>query len=273
MDRTIQAERAETLRRLHGGEGRLLVFVNVWDAASARVVEDAGFPAIATGSAGVAYALGYADGQRVPLEEMIAAVGRIARAVKLPVTADAEAGYGDVAATTRGLIEAGAVGLNLEDLESGTLVPLAEQVERVRKVIETGVECRVPVVLNARTDIFLASIGDPATMLQRTIERLRAFESAGADCVFVPGVKDEETIARLVESVDVPVNILATVGSPPISRMKELGVGRISVGSGPMRAAMAVTRRIAIEMRERGTYSGFTTETIGYPEMQNLFGA
>lgn len=273
MDPTTSALRAEALRRLHAPERRPLVFVNVWDAASARIVEDAGFPAIATGSAGVAYALGYADGQRVPRDEMIAAVQRIARVVRIPVTADVEAGYGDVPATTRGLIEAGAVGLNLEDMEDGTLVPLDAQVARIHAVIGIGRECGVPVVLNARTDIYLAQVGDPATMLARTVERIRAFAAAGADCVFVPGVRDEVTIASLVSSASVPVNILATAGSPSIARMKELGVGRISVGSGPMRAAMALMRRIAVEMRDCGTYHGFTDETVPYPEMQKLFGA
>ena len=271
MADSTKAARAAALREMHRGDARPLVFVNVWDAASARIVEEAGFPAIATGSAGIAYSLGYADGQRVPARKMMDAIARIARAVNVPVSADVEAGYDDVAETTRALIEAGAVGLNLEDMEGDTLVPLPRQLEKIAAVIRTGREAGVAVVLNARTDIYLAQLGDPAQRFDAAVERLRAYRDAGADSLFVPGVRDEETIGRLVEAVEAPVNILATAGTPPIARLRELGVARVSVGSGPMRAAMALTRRIAAEMRDQGTYAAFTGETISYPEANALF--
>lgn len=256
---------ATRFRQLHGPEDRPLLLCNIWDAGSARIVEAAGYPALATGSAGVAFSLGYADGQKIPFQEMMDAVARIVRAVDVPVSADIEAGYGDVAATARGLIDAGAAGMNLEDLEDGKLVPLDQQVERVRQARDSGL------VVNARTDIYLAGIGDAGSRFDRTVERLRAFAAAGADSVFVPGVRDEATIAALVRSVDVPLNVLATTGSPTVTRLRELGVGRISVGSGPMRATMALTRRIALELRNTGDWESFTKDTLSYADANALF--
>ena len=258
--------KAQRLRELHSQPYLPLVFANVWDAASARIVQAAGYPAIATGSAGVAFALGYADGQKVPASEMIGAVARIVRAVEVPVTADVEAGYEDAVDTARALLDVGAVGLNLEDFD-GELVPLDRQIEKIRSIRAATPE----IVINARTDIFLEEIGHPSTRLDRTVERMRAFERAGANCLFVPGVKDEATIAALVKAVALPVNILAVAGSPSIGRLHELGVGRVSVGSGPMRAVMALTRRIAIELKERGTYESFTRDTIPYAQANALF--
>ncbi len=256
---------ATRFRELHEPEGRPLLLCNIWDAGSARIVEAAGYPALATGSAGVAFSLGYADGQTIPFQEMMAAVARIVRAVEVPVSADVEAGYGDVEATARELINAGAAGMNLEDLEDGKLVPLDQQVDRIRRARDSGL------VVNARTDIYLAGIGDAGSRFDRTVERLRAFAAAGADCVFVPGVRDEATIAALVRSVDVAVNILATAGSPTAGRLRELGVARISVGSGPMRATMALTRRIALEMRNSGEWDSFTNDTIPYADANAIF--
>lgn len=262
---------AGRLRELHQRPHWPLVLPNAWDAASARIFEAAGFAAIATSSAGVAYSLGYPDGQRVPRPEMIDAVRRIAQAVCVPVSADVEAGYDDAAATAQGLIEAGAAGLNIEDIEGDTaeaLVPLDRQLHKLR-----AVRAAAPgIVLNARTDIYLAQVGDPASRFDRVAERLRAFEAEGADCVFVPGVRDEETIGRLAAVVSVPLNILVVAGSPPISRLRELGVGRVTQGSGPMRACMGLTRRIAEELRDHGTYRGFLDGAIPYAEMNGLFG-
>jgi 2-methylisocitrate lyase-like PEP mutase family enzyme len=258
--------KARLLKKLHLKPNWPSVFVNVWDAGSARIVEAAGFAAIATGSAGISFSLGYPDGQCLSASEMIDAVARIVRAVKIPVTADVEAGYGDPARTASLLFEAGAVGMNLEDFEDW-LVHLDQQVERIRAVRSATPE----MVINARTDVYLAEVGEPESRFERTVERIQAFEAAGADCVFVPGVKDEETIQGLVQAVKIPVNILATEGTPPIARLHELGVGRVSVGSGPMRATMALMRRIAIEIRDEGTYEGFTRDTISYADANALF--
>lgn len=244
-----QAEKAEIFRALHHGP-QILVLPNVWDATSARLIEDAGFPALATTSAGIANSLGYPDGERIPAAEMLAVVKRIAGCVHVPVTADLEAGYGDAAATAAGLIASGAIGLNLEDAGGDTALH-AERIATVRRV---GREHGVNLVINARTDLYLNRIGDPASRFDLACSRLRAYIGAGADCVFVPGVTDEETIRRFVEALRFPLNVLAMKGTPPIARLQEIGVARVSAGSGLFRAAMGLTSRIAQELKTSGTY-------------------
>jgi len=242
--------------------GDVLVLANVWDAASARIVEDAGFPALATTSAGIAFAQGFPDGQKISPGEMLKAVARIAAAVGVPVTADVEAGYGsapeDAARTARGVIEAGAVGLNFEDATGDPARPLFDlplQLERIRAICETSRKIGVPLVLNARTDVYLAQVGDPATRYDESLRRLSAYRDAGADCVFVPGIRDTDTMRRIVGDLKCPVNILAVPGSPSISELAAMGVRRISLGSGPMRAAMGVVLRLVDELKTSGTYS------------------
>ena len=253
-------------RELHQGP-KILVLPNAWDAASARIFETAGFPAIATTSAGVANSLGYADGQRISREEMLDAVRRIVKAVSVPVTADVESGYDDPLATAQALVDLGAVGMNLEDTKGeASLVDLAGQV----KLIES-IRSNTDLVINARTDIFLFSIGDPATLFERTVERLKAYRQAGADSLFVPGVRDPEIIGRLTRAVDGPINILAVAGSPSISELERMGVRRVTVGSGAMRATMGLTRRIAEELRDRGTYTSFTDGAMDYITANRLF--
>jgi len=256
-----QTKKASAFRAMHSGK-EILLLPNVWDVASARIVEEVGLGAIATTSAGIAFSLGYPDGQKISREEMMAAVARIARSVRVPVTADVEAGYGntpeDAARTAQGVIEAGAVGLNLEDAASDPGTPLIElplQLEKIRAVREAAASLKVPLVLNARTDVYLLQVGDPAKRYDEAVRRLRAFRDAGADCVFLPGVRDAATIGRLVSDLQCPVNILAGPGSPSVPELQKLGVARVSLGSGPMRATLGLLRRLAEELRKAGTYS------------------
>lgn len=252
--------KANAFRALHH-TGKVLLLPNVWDVASARMIEEAGFPAIATTSAGIAFSLGYPDGQKIPRHEMLAAVARIARAVKVPVTADVEAGYGerpeDAAQTVREVIEAGAVGMNFEDGTDDPQRPLLDlplQLERIRAVRETALKSGVPLVLNARTDVYLSQVGPPETRYDRTLQRLQAFRDAGADCVFAPGMREPTTIRQLVNDVQCPLNILAGPGSPPVLELEKLGVARVSLGSAPMRATLGLLRRMADELNASGTY-------------------
>ncbi len=269
--------KAETLRALHV-PGRPLVLVNAWDAASAAVIARAGAVAIATTSAGAANALGQADGQRITRSEMLAAVRAITGAVVLPVTADMEAGYGDTPddaeSTARGVLEAGAVGLNLEDTCDDSAEPLLS-IERfvlkIRAVRSVAAETGIPVVLNARTDVFIASVGDPATRLALSLERGRAYLDAGADCIFVPAVTDPGQIAALVEGIGGPVSVLAGPGSPTLADLATLGVARISVGSGPYRAALALAERIAEEAYDEGTLAAMITAQVPFSGLQALF--
>ena len=260
MPNPEQKKKAEAFLAMHTGSGAVLL-PNVWDVASARIIEEAGYQAIATTSAGIAFAQGFPDGQKIPADQMIAVVAHIASAVRVPVTADVEAGYGqrpeDAARTARNVVDAGAVGMNFEDATGDADHPLTEltlQLERIHAIREAAENTSVPLVLNARTDVYLLQIGDPAKRYDEAVRRLAAFHDAGADCVFVPGVRDAETIGRFVADLKCPVNILGMPGSPSVPELVGLGVKRISLGSGPMRASMGFLRRLAEEVKASGTY-------------------
>jgi 2-methylisocitrate lyase-like PEP mutase family enzyme len=276
MNVRVQAEKAEQFRKLHHGP-RMLLLPNAWDVASARILEECGHPAIATTSAGIAYSLGYSDGQRISRGEMLEVVGRIARAVRIPVTADLEAGYGttvkDMAETVKAAIEAGAIGMNLEDVtgdDESSQVALPLQVEKIRGIRETAKSLGVPFVLNARTDIYLMPIGPEPTRFERTVERLRAYRDAGADCLFIPGLYDRDTIAKLVKAVEAPLNILANPACPPLAELEKIGLARVSSGSGIMRAAMGTVQRIAKDMLEARSCEMMFAGATPYIELQRM---
>jgi len=274
-----QRDTANHLRSLHQ-RGNPLVLVNAWDAASARIFEEAGSSAIATTSAGLASSLGYADGQDLPWTELVACVGRITRVVKLPVTTDVEAGYADsnedLKHNVLELIKAGAVGLNLEDSLPGSnpkkLLAQDQQVAKVRAVRAAGDAAGVPIVINARTDAYWADLKQgEEKRIAETVARGRAYLQAGADCIFIPGAADLEVISRLVKGIDGCINILAVRGTPSIPELAKAGVARVSVGSGAARATLALAREIASELLGRGTYSSFTEKAVPYPEVNRLF--
>ena len=276
MDIRTQAAKAEQFRKLHHG-AKLLFLPNAWDVASARILEEAGHAAIATTSAGIAYSLGYADGQIISRDEMLSMVARIAHAVRVPVTADLEAGYGTtpkaIAETVKAAIEAGAIGMNLEDLsgdEKNPLVELPRQIEKIQAAREAASALGVPFVLNARTDVYLAAIGSEETRFERTVERLRAYRKAGADCVFAPGMTDLQTIAKLVKAVEAPLNILATPACPPVAELEKAGVARVSTGSGIMRAAMGVAQRVAKEMIEGRSCQSMFEGAMPYLDLKRM---
>ena len=190
-----QKKKAEAFRAMHTGTGAVLL-PNVWDVASARIIEEAGFQAIATTSAGIAFAQGFPDGQKIPADQMITTVAHIASAVRVPVTADVEAGYGqrpeDAARTACNVIDAGAVGMNFEDATGDSDSPLTEltlQLERLRAIRETAEELRVPIVLNARTDVYLLQIGDPSQRYDEAVQHyLVALRSDPANVSWLVGV-------------------------------------------------------------------------------------
>ena len=275
MDTADLRAKAEALHALHV-PGQPLLLLNAWDGASAVVIAAAGARAIATTSAGAANALGHGDGQRITRAQMLSTVAPIAAAVDLPVTADMEAGYGDepadAAATARGVLEAGAVGLNLEDTCGGDepLLSIERFVAKIAAVRAVGTETGVQLVLNARTDVFIGEVGDPATRLPRAIERGQAFLAAGADCVFVPAVADPRLIAALVEGIGGPVSVLAGPSSPSLTELAALGVARISVGSGPYRAVLALARRMAEAAYGEGTLDAMIADQIPFAEVEAL---
>ena len=281
MDRDQLRKKAETLRQLHHGPD-ILVLPNVWDIAGARIVEEAGYPAIATTSAGVAFALGYPDGEKISRDEMLDVVGRIARRVRVPVTADLEAGYGpepaDTAETIRRAMDGGVVGANIEDGTHRREQPLCSMnlaVARIHAARRAADTAGVPFVINARTDSYLAAriFNQPqdAKCFDDTVHRGRAYREAGADCIFIPGLADRDTIGRLVAAIGAPINILAGPGSPSVPELKALGVARVSVGGAIMRATLGLVQRAAAELRSGGTF-GFADGAVTQADMNRKLG-
>ncbi len=243
------AAQAERLRSLHHAD-QPLVLPNAWDTGSAIAVERAGAQAVATSSSGVSEALGYDDGEQIPASEMFLMVLRMAGAIRVPVTADLEAGYGLPAELlVERLLQAGAVGLNLEDTDRSGPEPrlgsLDLQAERIAAVRAASIRLRVPIVLNARIDVFLRGEGELRARVGAAIERANAYLAAGADCVYPIGLADAGSISRLVQRVDGPVNILLRDGAPSLRRLRNMGVRRVSVGGGLWRQAMDGTEDLA----------------------------
>ena len=257
---TSTPERASALLDLHT-DPTLLTLVNVWDVASARVVaQTAGTTALATASHAIAAMYGYEDGEHIPRDLMLEAVGRVADAVDLPVTADLEAGYGDSAETVRRAIGLGVVGCNIED----QMKPLAEATGVVQAVLQAAAAEGVPdFVLNARTDAFLrAGDRDPDAVLADAIERGRAFLDAGAPVVFVPGRLVEAQVVALVEAFGPQrLTMLPVPGAPSLARLEELGVARVSFGPFPQRVALTALQEM-VEGVVRGEGIPVGTRTL-----------
>jgi 2-methylisocitrate lyase-like PEP mutase family enzyme len=277
IDSALARQKAEQFRRMHHG-GHILVLPNAWDAASAVTLEQEGFDAIATTSAGVAWTLGYPDGQRISRDEMLGVAARIAGVVRVPVSADLEAAYaatpGAVADTMREAIAAGVAGVNFEDSTGRAEQPLEDierQVEKIRAICEATKAAGVPLVLNARVDTYLRPAADEPARFAETVRRAQAYREAGADCIFVIGLRNGETIGRLVREIPAPLNILTGAGAPSIAELEQLGVARVSFGSGIMGAALGFVRRIARELRDHGSYAALTEGAVSGGEMNKRF--
>jgi 2-methylisocitrate lyase-like PEP mutase family enzyme len=219
---------------------------------SARLFVAAGFDAIATTSGGVAWALGYADGEQTPSAEVVAATARIVRAAQVPVTADIEAGYGEtpdaVMKSVTEIIRAGAVGVNLEDgtPHGGTPIRnLSDAADRIRAAREAARAAAIPIVINARTDLYLRNIGDEAARFDETVARGKAYLAAGADCFYPITLRDPPTIARLVKALAAPININVRAGLPSVAELEALGAARASTASAVSLMAMVTTRQVA----------------------------
>lgn len=254
------AAKADLLRRLHAGPG-MLVLPNAWDAASARVLEAAGFPAIATSSNAVAATLGLEDHEQAPADEMFAAAARITAAVKVPVTVDLEAGYGlPPEEFIRRAIAAGAAGFNFEDTDhhgSGALLPAGPQAEMVAALKEASRKAGVDLVLNARVDPLLQRTGDRDEQFAEAVRRARLYREAGADCIYPFGFYDEEMTVALVQAIDAPVNVVAG-GALPLTRLAEIGVRRVTFASRLFRQQMAAFTEVATALR-----ASYTTNMDG----------
>ena len=251
-DPALLAVRAATLRALHHAP-EPLVLPNAWDAASARMVAEAGFPAVATTSSGVAACLGWEDGEQTPPVEMFAAIARIARVVAVPVTADLEGGYGLGAEEfVARLLATGAVGCNIEDTDrsgQGILRDPDGQAEYLAAVKRASRAAGVDIVVNARIDVFVRHFGEPTACVTEAIRRARIYLEAGADCVYPIFVREETAIVALVAGISGPVNILALPDGPSLARLGELGVARISFAGRLHRAALAAHQRCVQAIR------------------------
>ncbi|MBA2564969.1 MAG: isocitrate lyase/phosphoenolpyruvate mutase family protein [Gemmatimonadetes bacterium] len=274
-----QQDRAVDFRRMHApATGRILVLPNVWDAMSARLVEEAGARAIATTSSGVSWSLGRPDGHGLTRDEMMGVVHRIVNVVRVPVTADIEGGYGrgtvaDVEETVRRVIGAGAVGINLEDTPGTSgeiLIDAALQAERIGAARRVADAEGVDLFINARIDVFLFEAGEPEGRFDQTVNRAHVYRAAGSDGIFVPGVADAPTIQRLASAVGAPLNVMAGPGSPSVSELANLGVTRVSVGPAIARTVMACIRHAAGQVLRDGTYDTLQG-SMAFPEANGLF--
>ncbi|GAB3025241.1 isocitrate lyase/PEP mutase family protein [Bowmanella dokdonensis] len=267
----------QSFKALHQGE-RPLVLVNIWDAASAALVQAGGAQALATSSASLAWSLGYADGDVLPVQELLAAVGRIVRVARVPLTVDIEGGYSDdparVAELARQLAHLGVAGINLED-GTGTVESLAEKIGAIRAAVADEL------FINARTDVYLRGLAEGEAALVETIRRLQTYRQAGADGGFVPGLLDEAIVAQLVEAVAMPLNLMVTADSTLIARMAVLGIRRFSMGPGPFLQAygallaQAGTMASPVESETRvgaRIMPGTTNTELDFGRMNGLLG-
>ena len=276
MNRDTQRAKAEAFRAMHD-RSRILVLPNAWDAMSARVIENAGARAIATTSAGLAFSVGYPDGEAIPRDEMIFAIARIARVVTIPVSADIESGFAndarEVAETVRRVIDAGAIGINLEDqIHDGThsLYDLGVAVDRVRAAREAADSTGIPIVINARTDVYLLGIGEPDSRFEHAVRRANAYRKAGADCLFLPGVSRRADIERIVPALEGPLNLLAFPGIPTIAELEHLGVARMSVGTRLTLGAMSSLKKTVVELVSAGKYESTLEDATTYADANRL---
>jgi 2-methylisocitrate lyase-like PEP mutase family enzyme len=265
MVSSIQKEKAELFLKYHHDK-EILVLLNSWDIGSSKLIEACGYKAVATTSMGIAASLGYPDCEVIQLPEMIEVITGIINAVEVPVTVDIEAGYGnnlnEIIDSAKKIIATGIVGINIEDSIdlNPVLIDEMEFCERISAIRALSDSMDFHLVINARTDSFYTSTGSTQEKLSESIRRGNKYREAGADCIFVQPVWEKETIATLVKEINAPINILSnpTIGAgvtPSISELQDFGVARVSLGSGLMKATLALIKKVANELSEKGTYN------------------
>ncbi|MGP4081084.1 isocitrate lyase/PEP mutase family protein [Pseudalkalibacillus sp. R45] len=272
----MSMNKEKSFRYLHKGPSTF-VLPNAWDVISAKMFEEGGFKAIGTTSAGIAASLGYPDGQQLPIDKMIEVVERIVNAVDVPISADIEAGYGktaeEVVQSVQKILNAGAVGINIEDGTGDLQHPindLSTQTEMISTIKEFCRENDEALFINARTDLYWLQIGDPSTRLQRTLDRVKAYEEAGADCIFVPGLHVKETIQKLRAEVSCPINLLVHPNLPSLKELSEIGIERVSTGSAPFRAAVTLLKKMGEEIINDRTFDEMTGRVLTYSEIASF---
>lgn len=277
MVSSIQKEKADRFLKFHHDQ-EILVLLNSWDVGSSKLIEACGYKAIATTSMGIAASLGYPDCEVIQLSEMIAAISGIVNGVQAPVTVDIEAGYGnnleEIIDSVKKIIATGIVGINIEDsiALSPRLIDEVEFCERISAIRALSDSLGFHLVINARTDSFYTSTGSENEKLAESINRGNKYKEAGADCIFVQPVWNKETIATLVKEINAPINILANPGigagilPPSVRELQDLGVARLSLGSGVMKATLNLVKRVADELSEKGTYNTLLNALTPLPD-------
>jgi len=270
MTNARQAANAATFRSLHD-PGELVVLPNVWDCASAALFEASGARALATSSSAVAWSLGFPDGEKLPAPLLVDVVARVARTVSIPVSVDLERGYGrtahDVAETVTRMLDVGAVGFNLED-HAGPPEELAERIVATRAAARRhGVDA----FINARVDIVLHGTAPKERHVEESLARAKVYQDAGADGLFVPGLRAPEHIEAIAKGTPLPLNVLSTPGLVDVSGLRRLGVRRLSVGGRLAEVALEAARSACAELLAAGTYSSFFPPEITYARMNGFF--
>ncbi len=262
----IQKEKAEQFLKFHNDK-EMLVLLNSWDIASSKIIEASGYKAIATTSMGIAASFGYPDCQVIQLSDMIEVITGIVNNVKAPVSVDIEAGYGnnlnEIIDSVKKIIATGIVGINIEDSIdlNPILIDEMEFCERISAIRALSDSLGFHLIINARTDAFYTSAGSQQEKLSESVKRGNKYREAGADCIFVMPVWEKETIATLVKEINAPINILSNPGigtgilPPSVRELQDLGVARLSLGSGLMKATLAIIKKVADELSEKGTYT------------------
>ena len=262
------ADSPARFRQLH--QSGLLILANAWDAGSARLIESQGAPAVATTSAAVAWSHGYPDGDALPIPVLAATVAEITRVIRIPLSVDFEGGYSSdpmiVGENVALLIDAGAVGINLED-GNGTPDLLCAKIEQIKR---TAAHLGVNLFVNARTDSYLRNLVPPERRLEESLQRADRYRNAGADGIFVPGVVDAPAITELVAAVKLPLNVLARAGLPAAPALAALGVRRLSAGSGLASAAYGRTAALTKAFLHDGVSAALAEGAMSYAEINAL---
>ncbi|MBE5101637.1 MULTISPECIES: isocitrate lyase/PEP mutase family protein [Priestia] len=276
MSHQNRSAKFQQFQQLHN-QSSTFVLPNAWDASSARIFQKSGFKAIGTTSAGIATSLGYSDGENLPFEKMVEVLKSIVNSVNVPVSADIEAGYGttveEVIENVRQVILAGAVGINLEDGTGNPNKPILDvsiQVEKIAAIKELSQSLNMPLFVNARTDFYWLNIGNPLLRLDSTLKRVKAYEEAGADCIFIPGVVDIDTIKKFRQETSCPINLLVGSDTPSLDTLSKIGIERISSGSAPFRATITLLKKISEAIMNDGNFKPMIDDVVTYGNLTEL---
>ncbi len=272
-----QQEKAKQFYNLHHS-GKLLVLPNIWDCLGAQLLENLEYPAVATASASVAYTNGYDDGENISFNDLLVLLQKISKAVNIPVTADIESGYAgndiELKENIKQLLEAGIVGINIEDSDTKTksLVPIEIQCHRLKLIKEASTEMNIPIFINARTDTYIHAddFESPAAVLEETIRRGAAYKAAGAECFFPLAVQRETEIKSIVEQLQMPLNILLMPGVPELNMLQEMNVARVSLGPGFLKIAVRAMKSLALKLKSLEGLTDITGNEITSGYLKNL---